>query len=57
MVSEVETERSMPADEKSHTEFKLESVRDIKPAIPSWKYLLLALLVVLVSFIIYIMYQ
>ncbi|XP_078170979.1 WPP domain-interacting tail-anchored protein 1-like isoform X3 [Carex rostrata] len=57
MISEVETERSMPADEKSHTDFRLESVRDIKPAIPSWKYLLLALLVVLVSSIIYIMYQ
>ncbi|KAJ4815674.1 WPP domain-interacting tail-anchored protein 1 [Rhynchospora pubera] len=56
MVSEVEAERSV-ADEKSDTNSRLESVRDIKPAFPSWMYILLAVLVVLISFAIYIMYQ
>ncbi|KAJ3698248.1 hypothetical protein LUZ61_001953 [Rhynchospora tenuis] len=56
MASEVEAERSV-ADEKSDTDSRLESVRDIKPAFPSWKYILLAVLVVLVSFVIYVTYQ
>jgi hypothetical protein len=57
MVTKVEAERSVPADEESDTDLGLESVRDIKPALPRWKYILLSVLVVLVSYIIYIVYQ
>jgi hypothetical protein len=57
MVTKVEGERSVPADEESDTGFGLESVRDIKPAFPHWKYILVSVLMVLVSCIIYVVYQ